>query len=300
MKIISLYVFMLCNILTLNASELKSTIKLAKKQNLLLSEFELSDAVFWYFCANSKWRVTEESGAIVAYARKSNSFLSNNKLDDLEQIHVTVRMSPYSKRNSLVKDASFFRYEKNISDYSITVSTKQSGTYSSVVICKVNNLFIRVIEHSNSVERKYTGRIIENVISEINNVLLAYQKTKQFFCYDLLLKNSVSEKSSFNLSEKYEGIYKVSGYVNPLQKGKSLIKIINVKTKEPISESKAKMRTVEYVGWSPDKNKKFYFESEISVDSLQKKLNAKFQLEFYPTKGKILLEKEQEVTTWTR
>jgi len=268
-----------------------------------LTGFNYSEKLLWYFSANNNWKVTIENGAIIAIARPSNPIWETVKLDEFEQLQITVQMTPMTKGKLHFRAMSFIDYTQNIATYPIVVFKDTDGrTFISTIICKVNTLFIQIIETSFSSERKYTSSIIDSIVKEIANVLKDSNNQGDYYSINLLPKNSyiLSQKNSLEI-EKTKGYeYKIFGYVNTGQAGYIYINTINTQTGAILQAEKNKIRTLEYVGWSKDMGRKFYFESEIAIDGDKSTLPIKFQVIFYPLNGEVILEKTLDIKTWMK
>ena len=186
------------------------------------------------------------------------------------------------------------------------------------------NLILMIDERSTRDDRSLTRRAMEDAMKELaaihdavdainrDGYLPGYlpkgSKVESADEVPLEIRDDVGSLSvrtadgkSFEVVES--GLYVVSGYVNPHEKGQVSIRIFNAATGDEFDEGTANLDRTEYVGWSSQENEKFFFESRFAIDSPTEKRTkevARFEIWFHGKTDRKLQEATRNISTCPR
>lgn len=188
--------------------------------------------------------------------------------------------------------------------------SSDTGEYESWLWIKGKGISVEIFEQSKQVERKYTKKFLDDVCTELEKLT---QIDSDENIDDLLVEGSFIESSSSSLAIENEykdedgyghGIYKATGYINPIRKGHIYIKAFDKKTGKRLSKTRTRKK-VEYPGWAKDSGKQYYYQLQFTIyeGDWSHPYPAIFELWFKPSDGSSehkLIATERMICGWQR
>jgi hypothetical protein len=181
------------------------------------------------------------------------------------------------------------------------------GAYQSYLLVRGTGVTVEIMDDEMTNERRETTRLLAAVNAELRALLASKTARERGFDPALLAPGSmiVNNDDQLTLADGMQpGIYMVSGYVNPGEKGSVFLLVFNEQTGEEVMLGTEKARTVEYVGWSDKPAEKFWFQSEAwcKVGDWEHEYPARFEVWFEPAnKGgapRLLLVGKRKIFGW--
>jgi len=315
LRMLLLICIILCVIIIIHifTREIKSNVDLSKTGVLSYFDTEsLLKVLFRHLCASSKWRVTQEGGIVVAERvaldDQSNRTGGGFQVFDGGHLRITLRFGPYRRNVPWMKQGSYSSADAGASSVSLSLKKAKSGSghYGSFLVIKGQSLYLQIRESNWRYERVLTKTALEETMKELEAVRDSINiiEEKGYLAEVIPSKSILHSDKPIPLKfvkGKQEGIYHVSGYINPGEPGYTMIRTFDSVTGEEIAKIRSEIYTIEYVGWSSDSSEKFYFESEITIGGDGTDRNVRFEVWFYHNKEKrMLLETTKTVSTWVR
>ncbi|MHC4395865.1 MAG: hypothetical protein ACYS1A_09440 [Planctomycetota bacterium] len=182
--------------------------------------------------------------------------------------------------------------------------------YESWLWVEGKSIAVEIFEQSKQVDREHTQKFLDDVCAELEKLV---QIELEMNIDDLLVDGSFVGRSLCSLAIENEykdedgygqGIYKATGYINPMQKGYIYIKAFDKKTGKPLSEARTRNK-VEYPGWSEDPSKQYYYQFEFTIyeGDWSHPYPAAFELWFHPDDSgpeRKLIETTRKICGWQR
>lgn len=265
------------------------------------------ESLLRHLCASSKWRVTNELGAIVAervVLDGKGCRTGGNQVINGGQVRVAIRFGSYTHSSFWFKSNKYSSAKAGDKIVDVKL-VKLNDHYCSFLIVRANGLFLQITESNLCAERILTKKAISETAGElsvIRNSLKTLQENEH-------LNESLPPRSrkvceipdSLQIMDSdSEGIYHVSGYINAMEPGYITFRTFDTETGREIAKDQNMLRTVEYVGWSANESEKFYFESEVILGGDGSEKNVRFEVWFHPTGERKMLEKTKRLATWVR
>jgi len=181
---------------------------------------------------------------------------------------------------------------------------KEESVFKSLLIAKADKLSLEIFEKSNAMERRLTNKSIKLLDDQLKPLLTDHtiEKMKK-----LIPSNGIKvAKPSFSLIHTHSpGIYNARIWVNPGEPGMIYLKAFEVTQNTPLSISRLKNSSNEWVGYSDNLSETFLSHTQITIyeGSWGKPYAARFEVWFQPDDGKSerkLLEKVYKIEGWSR
>jgi len=226
------------------------------------------------------------------------------------QSRVTIGLDgePWAKSNvfnksTIIKFASQGRVDSN----SISLGQKvKSKIEKSDLLVESENITLEIYEESISKGRNMTKGILRYLNNEFSTLLYTIE-TGLIPIRMLIPKSGIKEGGSFiELFEQGQpGIYGVRVWANPEESGMIYIKAFEVTKNTPLSVSRLKKYSNEWIGYSDDKSELFLTNGKITIyeGDWGDPYAARFEVWFNPDSGeeeRKLLEKVFKIEGWQR
>lgn len=158
-------------------------------------------------------------------------------------------------------------------DLRLLPATDDSGTGGSALTIAGNSLVLEIIEYNAGSERPFTRDAIQEVSAELSAVRRDVEEVERMgYLRKCLPEGSVRESAAELPLEVHEGLtrgtYRVSGFMNPQEKGYITLRTFDVPSGKELDSEVNSWRTARYVGWSGRREEKFFFECELEAPGL--------------------------------
>jgi hypothetical protein len=270
------------------------------------------EALFRYLCASPQWRVTPgpettgpEKGFKYIQAEKSDRcpqsteerFVRSNRLT------VTARFNfplPGNSSNDIAKRAT--PVAKSV-DVLLSPSSVNGQDLDSTLLIASGVFSFTIAEHSSGRDRWLTQEAMQQLADELAEVKDNLEQIERDGYSNQWLSTGFVRESSENIplqirEDSNRGIYRVSGYVNPQESGYITIRAIHAATGRELDADQNSRRSLQYVGWSPRPNVRFYFEFELMAPSYLTEEQLKFAPEDPRRLEAMSAEQEIRVEVW--
>jgi len=279
------------------------------------AEVRAREALLRHLCASAAWRVTARS-EITGPEKRVKRVLEAEKpvqrLKDTDdwlaptamiQHHVTLRFdsSPPShreKRGYVLADAGATSVEVPLS-----VAPDDSHTLGSELMIQGGSMTLEIREYNLGRERTLTKKAMQQVAEELSAVKDNIEEIERNGYVRKWLPDGSMRKSAVELPLEIRegfsrGMYDVSGYVNPQEKGYITLRTIHARTGKALEDDVNSWRTVQYVGWSSRRDEKFSFECELAAPSYLTEDEWKMEPEDPRRLKAMAAEQEIRVEVW--
>jgi hypothetical protein len=301
-----------------------------KIPNLNLDTFseEKKDILFDYLSKSSEWHVFPVEGMTIAAKREKSKtcnpvqkhfprsdftgligYAGNNPLSSSSDISGIIHHYPIGETRANDNERVGLSLYNYIGKSDAPPGYEPSLGSKLIIESKNKKLILNANEISKNTSRKSTTNFLYDIKGKLEK-LAAYSLAKKN--YESLLPPGsilVSERSIISIQKNEDGFtgdYKISGYVNAMEKGLIKIKVINLNDntnmRNPGFEKDG--THVEYVGWSTNPMQKFNFCLVVNLESRDESLiqtNAEFQVWFKPANSnqeRMLLSQSKIVDLW--
>jgi len=184
------------------------------------------------------------------------------------------------------------------------------GAFESYLLVQAPaGVALEIMDDEMTTERRETTRLLAAVNAELKALLASKAARERGFDPALLPAGSmvINKDDQLTLADGMQpGIYMVSGYINPGERGNVYLRVFNEQTGEEVMLDMEKARTVEYIGWSDKPEEKFWFQSEAwcKVGDWEHEYPARFEVWFEPArKGgapRLLTVGKRKIFGWER
>lgn len=267
--------------------------------------------VLRYLAANPAWRLFQEDGELLASRRwmvgnewsSQDGYFNSTDIDPFSEQNKTMRfetdvalnlsgkISPLEEGKSLLKAG-----EKK------ALLLPYNGQRQSYAIIQADNMSVKIMEHSDTKERRVTKAVLAHLQSEFQPLIGArnWAEVKK-----LLPENSI--KFGEPKLEIWGGLgtYEAKIWVNPAEAGRVYLKAFEVTKGTQLSAGELIANSSEAIGWSDNPNELFFAGSNfmISEGDWGKPYAARFEVWFIPDAGtpqRKLLERVFKIEGWQR
>ena len=268
-----------------------------------------------YLSSSPCWRVFEEHGKRFATRRWAigsdwgwdlNGYYARHDIDMFQQAGIP----SFQTRLTLGLDKQpWWRGDKNTTrlregESSPALLSPGNGLERSHAVISTAPLTIEVFEESAGKERRLTKTSLDFLETELSPLATdPSEKTMR----SILPPRAITRGSpSLDLRNGMQpGIYESRIRVNPGETGRIYLKAFEVTKGTPLSESRLKERSNEWVGWSSDPNELFLSNTDFTIyeGDWGKPYAARFEVWFQPDSGAMerkLLEKVYKIEGWQR
>lgn len=282
-----------------------------------------------HLASSAAWRLTRFGerpggrGTLAALKRRQvdegwettlHGYISNRGEKSYCQTRTMVRLEEYRPGTS---DGWINNkwYDECAAGEKVRVHVKKSksysgGAYESYLMVKgPAGLAVEIMDDETMTARFETTRLFTNVNEELKALLASKTARARGFDPALLPPGSIIRNKDNQLTVAdgmQPGIYMVSGYVNPGERGNIFLRVFNEQTGEEVMLAMEKARTVEYVGWSEDAEEKFWFQAEAwcKVGDWEHEYPARVEVWFEPAakdgKPRLLAVGKRNIFGWER
>lgn len=242
------------------------------------------EALLRHLCASADWRVTPHL-EIVGPEMHAKSILEAEKrarptlgpdgwpgkgARSRPVVSVRFDSSPpsnWKKRRYVLAKAGAKAVEVPLS-----AASDDSHTLDSAVMIQGGSLILTICEYRGGHERILTKRAMQEVAEELSAVRKNVEEIERDgYLHKWLPNGSMRESVAvipLQIREGFSrGMYWVSGYVNPQEKGYITIRTFHVGTGKELDADVNSWQTAQYVGWSSKPNEKFFFECDLAAPS---------------------------------
>lgn len=277
--------------------------------NLKLDVFaeEKKDILFDYLTKSSEWHVFPDSGMTIAVKREKstncapiNKGFPNSdftgliayKEGKILKSYPDISTILHSDRNTVTTANDNEKVNLLLHEYPGADSTgfKDSLLSKLIIESKNKKLAVNANEISKEPSRKTTTTFLYALKQKLEKLASFSTAPKK---HESLLSSGsfvMSERSIMSIQadeDRFKGEYKISGYVNAMEKGLIKIKVINLNDNTNMRHPgfEEEYTHVEYVGWSTNPMQKFNFCLAVNLESRDESLiqtNAEFQVWFKP------------------
>jgi hypothetical protein len=308
-----LLIFMTCACQTPKSKyENDSYPEYSKSESLELSIVDINlfsdvkkEILIEYLARSSRWHVFPLGDSIIAVQRKHHDpcialmhplpkSYSNREIPQLNDTFFEFTNEPYRSLNidTFVASSPQGKVKINMRlgrNWSRDDTGNVTFDSSLVMGNKDGNILLRIFESSSDKSRKNTQSTLENINSELRQ-LLSKSISSNTDIDNVLPSASwiTSTQKSISIKDNFMFGYSVTGFINPGKKGIVYLKLFREGSSKPFL-SEQESTNAEYVGWSKDSNKQYNFC--IGFNSLKeayetgKKIPVEVQLWFKPTDG---------------
>lgn len=183
----------------------------------------------------------------------------------------------------------------------------QPGLESYLVI-NGKEISLDIREQLDNKDRRFTVNAIKDVNNKLGLLLRSSAVKEKGYDETLLAKDSVKTCKDNEIGIKtglQPGIYIVSGYLNPGEKGYIYLKVFNTETKQEVMLPLEQTYTIEYVGWSDNPDEKFYFNvvAMCKVGDWEHEFLGRFEVWFVPANNsaeRLLIQTSHKIYGWER
>lgn len=273
---------------------------------------DMRDSLLFYLAGNMQWKVSLERGALVAQKYPVDECgirRERNHVHKQGQTRIRLRLGP-SKYGVSPDFESMTFVLSGSKAAKIKLYKERSGGYSSH--CLLGNthrtMWLDVMEIGESLTRELTARTISEVLSELERLRETLEQKGRQGLSDILPRGStINSKKEVSLEMTpglQNGLYTIRGYLNIGKPGHVTIRLFDVETAQEICPRISELRYREYIGWSPNEQERFGFQSSITIPreaqaSAEGKRRVKVALHFQPSEYPVY-EQVEELTTWVR
>jgi len=266
-----------------------------------LKKPENREFVFRYLCSDPRWRVTYE-GAVVADLREISTHEASSSPNCF--IDIRIRFGPYERSSppllvsALKKNAVTFVEPQESIKVSLTLweSELNSEYVGSYILLGGDSIWLEIEEWSTDKKRLATHEAIIDVISELERILkLPRTPDEPGYWQEVLPAGTANPKPQISVTGGFYTSRVIRGFINPGEEGYIRVKVFDVQTNQEIDVIKTELRRTEYVGWSADDSVLFPFEVIYSPGDDRVTDPVRYEVWFYPTAGRLLIEKEDTV-----
>jgi hypothetical protein len=242
------------------------------------------EALLRHLSASAAWRVTVHSGISEPGTRVKRVIEAEKRVKRLTgaddwlassaatQIHVRLWFDP-SPPNRLEEGTYVLaKAGAKVVDVPLFAAPDDSHTLGSRLFIQGDSMILEIGEYNLGRERTFTEKAVEQVAQELMAVRDNVEEIERNgYLRKWLPDGSVRESAKdlpLEIREGFmRGIYDVSGYVNPHEKGYITLRTVHVRTGKALEDDVNSWRTVQYVGWSSRPEEKFFFECELLAPS---------------------------------
>ena len=281
--------------------------------------------LFRGLASSPKWKLTRQSGAILALRRQKQSWEPGipaapapqqefdltwksslwgfegpdgepwkGEFPDNFQARTLLRFSAYDP-HYWADPALYTTVPSQASTIKLDLWFPSSGNATeSALRVELGEVLLEIYEES---RRRNCGLLTQVRIEEVAEDIHEFSRRDSYLA---------TQPITSHISDGY-GIYRAWGGVNAGEKGHIYFEVVRYihGKRIPVLLDKEKQRTVEYVGWSDDKSKGFPFEVAIMVKGTgdDREFNADFELWFKPEGNKqprMLMKQTQRIREWRR
>ncbi|OGC23639.1 hypothetical protein A2310_00915 [candidate division WOR-1 bacterium RIFOXYB2_FULL_37_13] len=283
-----------------------------------LDEFSTSkrDLLVRYLASSPQWLLTKERNELYAYRRfvinkdwqsNLNGFYSSydfNLWDQQQrfQFRVILRIDG-TKYPFPFQDIGTFA---KADDKEATLKMKEDGDevsfqgINSCLILKSKKVVLEIFEQSLNYERPFTELALREIKQEFKNLLKAGKVDAS-----ILPKGAIKKgKPDISITDGDQGgIYMIKAHLNPNELGYVYAKVFESKSGRVLSASTITNESLEYIGWSKNKQEQFFYNTEITIyeGDWGDYRSARFELWFVPDSGtpeRKLVEKNFKIEGW--
>jgi len=268
-----------------------------------------------YLASSPCWRVFEEHGKRFATRRWAigpdwgwslHGYYSRHDIDQFGQSGIP----SFQTRLTLGLDKQpWWRGDKHTTrlregESAPALLSTGNGTDISHTVISTTPLAVEVFEESTGRERRLTKASLAFLEKEI--APLAADPTERTL-RSILPPGAISRGTpSLDLRDGMQpGIYESRILVNPGEPGRIYLKAFEVTKGTPLSDTRLKERSSEWVGWSSDPGELFFSNTDFTIYEVDwgKPYAARFEVWFLPDSGapeRKLLEKVYRIEGWQR
>jgi len=274
------------------------------------------DALFRHLCASSRWRVTRNLRTKMFEAERRG-----DKPRTLDEWHapgrnrtvgVTLIFGFTPEEQDRGRTDQRYSSFGEPGDCAVRVAVRPavdaSKKFCSRTVIEGKRIVLSVAECNLHIERMLTKEVMEHVCEELTAVRQNLAVVEgEGYLRQWIPQGSILE-SAHDLPLDIQpgsqsGIYWLSGYVNPQEKG-----YLTIRAYETLTGIQSvggfsgpdDPDTVEYVGWSEKPSEKFFFESQIVVPGDRDERSIRLEVWFHGKNDRKLLEKTTLLLTWSR
>ncbi len=206
----------------------------------------------------------------------------------------------------------------------LSTASDDSHAVDSTVMIQGGSLILTIGEYRGGHERILTKRAMQKVAEELAAVRENVEEVERLGYLRKRLPNGSLRESVADVPLEIRegssrGMYWVSGHVNPQEKGYITMRTFHVGTGKELDADVHSRRTAQYVGWSANRDEKFFFEYELAGPSylteeeermdfydprryraMQAQQNIRVEVWFHGKKKRKLLEATKILTPWMR
>jgi hypothetical protein len=147
-----------------------------------------------------------------------------------------------------------------------------SHTLGSALMIQGGSLTLEFHEYNLGPERTLTKKAMQEVAEELSAVKDNIEEIERHGYVRKWLPDGSIRESAVGLPLEIRegfarGMYRVSGYVNPQEKGYITLRTIHARSGKALEKDVNSWRTVQYVGWTSRRDEKFFFEYELAAPS---------------------------------
>jgi len=280
------------------------------------------DLLLRHLATSAKWLVTEERGKVYAVRRcvvggrwqsslngYYTAFDFREGLDHGSDGHWQERViidpdGPVLDRPWVAK-ATYARAGAGPVALKVVNDKKYGQGEESYLVVTSSGGAIEVFEQSRSRARPFTPLALKEIEDELAAVLASPTARARGFDPALMSVESVRTGPADIVLFGGGGIYNVSAYVNPAERGHVYLKVFEATRNTPLSAARLGPRSIEYTGWSGNPGETFFYDTEITVyeGDWGTYYPARFEVWFVPASGgaeRKLVEKIFRIEGWER
>ncbi len=198
------------------------------------------------------------------------------------------------------------------------------GDYTSWLrVMGTDGLYLEVMEQSRAPERRFTRSALVQVHGELARVLENAEVLEEEGYVPALWPDASPPRGEPRMEVHdgvQPGIYVVTAWVNPREKGRAFVRVFHDETKplpkegkakeqittpgQQLSEERIRDRSVEFIGWSGEGDVLFPYQSELTVyeGDWHEPYDARFELRFVNEQGeeRTLVTTSRGIEGWMR
>jgi len=275
-------------------------------KNINLDNFtdENSELLKRYLLGNSRWDYKKLRNIEYAVTRNLNS---ENKNDSINYYSENNCYTIISFKNYINDNFDKITFADSINQTLELKTTIENQTqFSSYLIIKGKQINIEIAETSNSLERIYTQKIIDQLINEFEYILVYKNDIENYGKMPVDEYYSFNQDTSYFIVEETDeiGKYIVKANYNFNEPGQVFIKVFEENSNFRLSKKTSETETIRQVGWSNDGNQYFYYEAEIRIydGTWLDNFSANFEFWFRNSSDKetLLATEKCTVSAWKR
>ena len=257
-----------------------------------------------YLASSKDWHVAPIDGTVVAIPRMKGAGCEPLRLvqpggysDSIFPFPKTSLLNLNPPPNTRFDQSLKNVFHENSTAY-LSMKKNEDGYLSSLTIIKNENIgfMVQVFEDSLDASRSFTTNLLMDISSQMGKIKKVASSDVSNVDLSILPPGSAiispSEKISIeNSRDERFGMYIVSGYINPGERGFIYLKVnrkADGKSINMFSKDETEGTNAEYIGWSKNSKQKFNFCLAASLQGGPNdsgKILSEFQIWFRPSNG---------------